>query len=136
MRKVVFILGCVTALASASTALAQAEGTVEVPRGLWETPLDAQGIKYHVRTRRCGRALCGRVERAKNRRGFDTPSNAVGDKVLWEMQPQPDGSFTGEFRDSHANRLLNSRVALQGNILAVNACDSNTCTHSTWKRLR
>lgn len=120
----------------AGAAFAQAEGTVEVPRGLWETPLDAQGVKYHVRTRRCGRALCGRVERAKNRRGFDTPSNAVGDKVLWEMQPQPDGSFFGELRDSRANRLLQSRVTPRGNKLLVDACDGEDCTSSTWVRLR
>lgn len=136
MRWAVMVLGFWIATGAATGAHAQDGGMIEVPRGLWETPVDLQGVKFHVRTRPCGRALCGRVERAKNRRGFDTPSNAVGQKVLWEMQPQPDGSFFGEIRDSRANRLLNSRVQLVGNRLRIRACDDSACVDSEWKRLR
>lgn len=119
-----------------SQAAAQREGTVEVPRGLWETEADASGVIFHVRTRRCGRSLCGRVERAKNRRGYDTPSNAVGDKVLWELRPQPDGSFFGEYRGPQARQYLKSRVEVVGRELRLDACNDDGCRKSVWMRLR
>ena len=115
---------------------AQQGGQIEVPRGLWETEPDALGVVLHVRTRRCGRALCGRVERAKNRRGYDTPSNAVGDKVLWEMRPQPDGSFFGEYRGPLANRYLKSRVQVFGREMVLQACDDESCRKLVWMRIR
>ncbi|NNK16168.1 MAG: hypothetical protein HKP51_04600 [Sulfitobacter sp.] len=115
---------------------AQQGEQIEVPRGLWETEPDALGVVLHVRTRRCGRALCGRVERAKNRRGYDTPSNAVGDKVLWEMRPQPDGSFYGEYRGPLANRYLKSRVQVFGREMVLQACDDESCRKLVWTRIR
>lgn len=118
-----------------SAAFAQAEGS-EIPRGLWETPPDANGVLFHVRTRRCGRALCGRVERAKNRRGFDTPSNAVGAKLLWEMRAQPDGSFFGEYRGPQARRYLSSRATVVGRELRLEVCNDEGCRDQIWMRIR
>jgi uncharacterized protein (DUF2147 family) len=120
----------------ASAAWAQEGGQTEVPRGLWETQPDVQGVVLHVRTRRCGRSLCGRVERAKNRQGYDTPSNAVGDKVLWEMRPQPDGSFWGEYRDHSAEQYLNSRAQVFGRDMRIEACNDTRCKSLVWKRIR
>tara|TARA_R110002094_G_scaffold91503_1_gene93700 strand:+ start:3853 stop:4188 length:336 start_codon:yes stop_codon:yes gene_type:complete len=36
----------------------------DVPLGLWQSSPDASGLVVHVRTKPCGRALCGRIERA------------------------------------------------------------------------
>lgn len=119
-----------------SAGWAEGEGQAEVPRGLWQTEPDSLGVILHVRTRRCGRALCGRVERAKNRRGYDTPSNAVGDKVLWELRPQADGSFLGEFRDSMARQYLDTRVEVRGREMFLRACDNQECRALTWTRIR
>lgn len=120
----------------APAAYAQSEGKAEVPRGLWQGMADVQGISFHVRTRRCGRALCGRVERVKNRRGFDAPSNAVGQKVLWELKPQADGSFLGEYRDGAGNAWMDTRVNLRGNALSLRICNGSDCRDENWKRLR
>lgn len=130
------VFAAIIAVWLAPMALAQSEGQAEVPRGLWQGAADLQGISFHVRTRRCGRALCGRVERVKNRRGFDAPSNAVGQKVLWELRPQPDGSFLGEFRDGTGNAWLDTRVELRGNALRLRICNGNKCRDESWKRLR
>lgn len=130
------IFGVAIFVALAGSAAAQQEGHAEIPRGLWETPLDATGVLFHVRTRRCGRALCGRVERAKNRRGYDTPSNAVGDKFIWNMRPHPDGSFFGEYRDPQANSYSKSRVNVVGKELRLEACNDNGCRKEVWKRIR
>lgn len=130
------ILLIVMALGAATPALAQAEGQIEVPRGLWETEPDANGVILHVRTRRCGRALCGRIERAKNRRGYDTPSDAVGEKVLWDLQPRPDGSFLGEFHGPRARRYPQTRVEVMGRQMRLEACNGTECRALTWTRIR
>ncbi|MEW9921361.1 hypothetical protein AB2B41_17255 [Marimonas sp. MJW-29] len=132
LRRVILL----AALCLPSAALAQAEGQIEVPRGLWETEPDFAGVILHVRTRRCGNALCGRVERAKNRAGFDAPSNAVGDKVLWEMRAQPDGSFFGEYRGPRAHRYLQSRATVVGRELRLEVCDEEKCSAQVWQRIR
>lgn len=124
------------ALAFGQPDAAQAEGAAEVPLGLWRTGPDDLGVVLHVRTRRCGRALCGRVERAKNRRGHDTPSEAVGEKLLWELRPQADGSFLGEFRDARGAVYPLSRLEMAGKVLRLRACDAAQCREHHWTRLR
>ena len=131
--RLAFMMAC---LLMAKSVAAEGDGPAEVPRGLWQTEADRSGVIFHVRTRRCGRALCGRVERAKNRQGYDTPSNAVGAKVLWEMRPQPDGSFFGEYRGPQADRYLSSRVTTSGKELRLKACNEEGCEARTWVLLR
>ncbi|MBD3663799.1 hypothetical protein [Sulfitobacter aestuariivivens] len=122
--------------AFAGPALAQSDDQTEIPLGLWETKPDRSGIVFHIRTKRCGRALCGRVERVKDRRGFDTPSNAVSSEVLLGLRPRPDGSFVGEVRGTEGQRYPEAWVTLQGNLLVVRACEAADCAKATWKRLR
>ena len=116
--------------------LAQSDSQTEVPRGLWETPLSEAGIRFHVRTKRCGSALCGRVERVKDRRGYDTPSTMVGQKVLWDLKPQPDGSFLGKMVDSQGNWLSETRIEARSGKLHLRACGDDGCQDLVWKRLR
>lgn len=130
------VMAALVAVWLAPAAYAQSEGHAEVPRGLWQAQANVQGVSFHVRTRRCGRALCGRVERVKNRRGFDAPSNAVGQMVLWELSPQADGSFMGEYRDGAGNAWMNTRVEVRGNALQLRICEGSDCRGESWKRLR
>jgi hypothetical protein len=120
----------------ASGIAAQEGGQGEVPRGVWQTEPDSLGVVLLVRTRACGSALCARVQRAKNRAGYDAPSDAVGQKVFWAMKPQPDGSFFGEYRDARAQRFLQSRVEVFGRKLRLRACDKTACRETTWKLVR
>jgi uncharacterized protein (DUF2147 family) len=120
----------------AAVASAAAEEAAEVPLGLWQTEPDQIGVVLLVRTRSCGRALCARVERAKNRRGYDAPSDAVGQQVLWSMKPQPDGAFFGEYRDTAANRYPESRVEVSGKKLRLLLCNDQGCGQSLWTRVK
>lgn len=127
----------ILALAFAGLAeVAEATGRGEVPLGLWQTEPDTLGVVLWVRTRACGQALCARVERAKNRRGIDAPSNAVGQQVFWSMRPRPDGAFVGEYRDRAANRFLNARVVVTGNRLRLESCDNSGCRDVEWIRVK
>lgn len=108
---------------------------IEPPRGLWQTTPDARGHVYHVRTRPCGRGLCGRIERVKNRRGIDTPSNAVSHQILRNLRPQTDGSFLGAFAVPGLGDV-ETKVMVDGNALQLESCQQDACETVRWKRLR
>ncbi len=116
--------------------LAQEGEQAEIPRGLWATEPDQLGIVLWVRTRSCGRALCGRVERAKNRAGYDAPSNAVGQLTLVKLKPQADGSFLGEYVDRNALQYRTSRVEVAGRRLRLEACNADGCSDKVWTRVK
>ncbi len=122
------IVAAVAGLAGAAHA--------EVPLGLWKSDPDATGLVVHVRTKPCGPALCGRIERAKDRRGYDTPSTVVGRKMLWDMQAQPDGSYAGRIWEPVGNRMMQARMQVQGNTMRLNNCDGEDCREVIWTRLR
>jgi uncharacterized protein (DUF2147 family) len=117
---------------SAAASMARSD----VPLGLWESTPDASGLVVHVRTKACGRALCGRIERAKDARGYDTPSNSVGRKMIWDMIAQPDGSYQGKIWETDSNRMLVARIKVQGNQMQMNNCDGAACREVVWNRLR
>lgn len=70
-----------------SVACAGFSGPVgaDVVEGVWKSAPDRNGLVVHVRAKPCRSALCGTVERAKDRRGYDTRSTAVGKRVFWDM---------------------------------------------------
>ena len=118
-------------------ALAQEGNPSEVPLGLWRATPDARGIVFHVRTRQCGAALCGRVERVKNAKGYDAPSNAVSSLVMRNLRAQPDGSFLGEMRGADGRSYPASRVQARGDTLDIALCKARSaCTREVWTRLR
>ncbi len=132
-KRVFLALSCAVL---AGPCLAQEGERVEPPRGLWQTEPDSLGVVFHVRTRNCGAALCARVERVKNRAGLDAPSDAVGEKVLWSLRSQADGSFFGEYRDSYGEIFPDSRVTVVGREMRLRACQSTTCQNVVWRRIR
>lgn len=115
---------------------AQEGSGAEIPRGLWATEPDQLGVVLWVRTRSCGRNLCGRVERAKNRGGYDAPSNVVGQLSLVKLRPQADGSFYGEYVDRNAEQFKRSRVEVIGRTLRLEACTKEACTDKVWMRVK
>ena len=108
---------------------------IEPPRGLWKTEADARGHVYHVRTKPCGKGLCGRIERVKNRRGIDTPSNAVSHPILQNLRPQSDGTFMGAFAVPGSGPV-DAVVRTDGNALQLESCLGDECKTLRWKRLR
>ena len=128
------MLGAVLALAAGA---AWAEGPdVAPPRGLWESPPDARGLVYHVRTKACGRALCGRIERVKDRRGVDAPSNAVSHRILDGLRPVAGGAFLGDLHWPGSDPVADVRVTPEGSALKVESCGDAGCAAARWKRLR
>jgi len=81
----------------------------DVVEGVWKSAPDVNGLVVHVRAKPCGPALCGTVERAKDRRGYDKRSTAVGKRVFWDMKPQPDGSYVGTLLEPSASKNIRRR---------------------------
>lgn len=127
-----FIPFVVLTVLCAAASVARAD----VPLGLWQSNPDASGLVVHVRTKPCGHALCGRIERAKDQRGYDTPSTAVGRKMLWDMAPQPDGTYAGQIWEPAQNRMLIAKMQVQGNTMRLRNCDGAACQDVVWTRLR
>ncbi|MGC1497342.1 MAG: DUF2147 domain-containing protein [Sulfitobacter sp.] len=126
----------ITFVLIAGMAAAASAARADVPLGLWKSNPDASGLVVHVRTKPCGPAVCGRIERAKDRRGYDTPSRAVGRKMLWDMTPQPDGSYQGKIWEPAANKMLVAKMQVQGNTMRLHNCDNAVCRDVVWTRLR
>lgn len=108
----------------------------DLPTGLWKSPPDSVGHVMHVRTRHCGPRLCGQVERMKDTRGFDTPSRAVGSKVLLDLSDQGDGSYVGKFWSADEGQLRTTRLRVRGNEMRLHNCAGITCREDVWTRIR
>ncbi len=121
-----------TIIVASFCTIAQAD----VPLGLWKSPPDETGMVMHVRTKSCGTALCGRVERAKDRRGYDTPSSVVGRKMLLDLRLRPDGGYEGQVWKPARNQLVPVIMQVEGNKLHLRNCDDAGCREDIWTRLR
>jgi len=110
--------------------------SADVVEGVWKSPPDRNGLVVHVRAKPCGSALCGTVERAKDRRGYDTRSTAVGKRVFWDMVQQPDGSYVGTLLEPSASEKFRAEMRVEGNAMRLSKCGDATCKELIWTRLR
>tara|TARA_R100001369_G_scaffold19742_8_gene35992 strand:+ start:775 stop:1167 length:393 start_codon:yes stop_codon:yes gene_type:complete len=108
----------------------------DVVEGVWKSTPDVNGLVVHVRAKPCGPALCGTVERAKDRRGYDTRSTAVGKRVFWDMKPQPDGSYVGTLLGTSASEMRKATMLVHGNAMRLQTCIGDACNEMIWTRLR
>ena len=108
----------------------------DVVEGVWKSAPDVNGLVVHVRAKPCGPALCGTVERAKDRRGYDKRSTAVGKRVFWDMKPQPDGSYVGTLLEPSASKKHKAKMLVDGNAMRLQSCTGNACDEMIWTRLR
>ncbi|MEH6644068.1 hypothetical protein [Sulfitobacter sp.] len=108
----------------------------DVSIGLWQSPPDARGIVLQVRTRPCGQAICGQVERVNNRQGYDAPSRDVGRPVLVNLVPEVDGGFAGQVWEPLVNRMMSVRMQVEGNLMRFQNFHESDCRNEVWRRVR
>jgi uncharacterized protein (DUF2147 family) len=108
----------------------------DVVEGVWKSTPDVNGLVVHVRAKACGQALCGVVERAKDRRGYDKKSTAVGKRVFWDMVEQPDGTYEGTLIEPSGFKLQQAKMMVEGNAMHLVRCAGATCDEVIWTRLR
>tara|TARA_R110000796_G_scaffold45616_46_gene110510 strand:- start:1910 stop:2302 length:393 start_codon:yes stop_codon:yes gene_type:complete len=108
----------------------------DVVEGVWRSKPDQNGLVIHVRAKPCGTALCGTVERAKDRNGYEKRSSAVGKRVFWDMKPQADGSYVGTFLEPSASKKHIATILVNGNAMMLHKCADGQCDEIIWTRLR
>lgn len=128
VRNILISLSLVVGLATPAAA--------DWPVGLWQSTPDRTGAFVHVRTKPCGEGICGKVERAKNRLGYDRPSNLVGRRMVLGMQPQPDGTYLGRVWEPEGNRVLSARMRVEGDQMSFENCEGGACRTVIWTRVR
>lgn len=106
------------------------------PVGLWQTAPNLRGDVVHVRAKLCGASICGRIERAKDRRGYDRPSSFVGRRMLFNLTAQQDGSYLGDIWEPELNRIVSARMRVSGDRMYVRGCDDMQCRDVVWTRVR
>ena len=127
-KKLIILSACIAGFVTPVSA--------DVVEGVWKSAPDLNGLVVHVRAKPCGDALCGTVERAKDRRGYDTRSTAVGKRVFWDMVRQPDGSYVGTLLEPSASQVHTATMLVDGNALHLQKCKGASCDEVVWTRLR
>ena len=108
----------------------------DMVEGVWKSAPDINGLVVHVRAKQCGPALCGIVERAKDRRGYDKKSTAVGKRVFWDMVQQPDGTYAGNLLEPSGSKRKQATMLVDGNAMRLVKCSGMDCDEVTWTRLQ
>ncbi len=123
-------------LYSAFCAIISIPAQADVVEGVWKSAPDINGLVVHVRAKPCGLAVCGVVERAKDRRGYDKRSSSVGRRVFWDMVQQPDGTYVGALLEPSATQIQQAKMRVDGNAMRLVKCQDNACKEMIWTRLR
>lgn len=105
--------------------------------GMWKTQPDDNGNFGHVEIGTCGPTICGVIRKAFNASGAERPSDNIGKRMIWDMQPKGDGTYRGgKIWAPDRNKTYNSRMSLAGNQLEVSGCVLGICRGQTWRRVQ
>ncbi len=104
------------------------------PEGVWLTPPDQKGQYAHVVTHRCGKGLCGTIERTYDASGKRITTPNVGVRVFWDMVPDGD-EYTGRAYVPAHRREYAARMKVQGRSMEVKGCLGPVCQSQIWRRV-
>lgn len=126
---------CLVLIAAAVPALGSAQ---TVLTGQWKNPKGS----VIVRLTPCGNAICGVVidatEHAKETARKGGTPNLIGTRILSDLRPAGDGSFTGQAFDPKRNIHAAATVRLVSrDSLAVRGCAvlGLVCMEQLWTRI-
>ena len=122
---------------AAALMLVAGTAVADPVEGLWRTQPDDNGNVGHVEIYACDAALCGVIRRALDGSGADRPSDNIGKRMIWDMQAQGDGRYSGgKIWAPDRDKTYNSRMMLSGDALEVSGCVLGICRSQDWTRLR
>jgi uncharacterized protein (DUF2147 family) len=106
--------------------------------GTWQTSKDDNGNFGHIEVGMCGSAVCGTLVRAYNGAGeqIDTPN--VGRQIIWDMEPNGDGTYGGgKVYSPDRDKTYSSKMTLAGDRLNVKGCVLGICRDGgKWARVK
>lgn len=103
--------------------------------GLWQTEPD-EGAYAVIRFAPCGAKICGTIARTFKAGGEYVSANK-GRALVWDMEPQGDGSYrNGQIWQPSTDRIYSSKMALEGDRLKVSGCVGPFCKKQVWARVK
>ena len=124
------LLGGIVAMAAGGAALA------DPVEGVWQTEPD-EGSYAHVQMAPCGPAICGTFLKTF-KEGGEYQSPNLGKKVVIDMMPNGDGSYSGQVWRPSNDKIYTGKMKLSGNSLAMSGCVMGglICSKQTWTRVK
>jgi len=129
MKKLV--LATVLTIAGAGAALA------DPVFWTWKTIPDDNGNSGLIEVAACGSKICGTLVKSFGPDGKEINSPNTGKKIIWDMQADGDGKYSGgKVRSPDRDKTYKSRLELKGSSLAVKGCILGICRDGgTWSRV-
>jgi len=105
--------------------------------GTWKTAPDDNGDFGHIQVGACGSKICGTLVKSFDSSGAETLSPSIGKKIIWDMEAQGDGSYSGgKIWSPDRDKTYKSKMTLSGSKLAVEGCVMMICRDGgTWSRV-
>lgn len=101
--------------------------------GKYRSLADKNGISYNVQLNECGAKICGLITKAFDGSGAAVASDAIGKKMMWDMEPKGNGSYGGgKIFAPDTGKTYNSKMQIKGNSLKVSGCIGPICRGQTW----
>ena len=127
-----------TWIAAGAAALMMAGAAMADPvLGTWQTGKDDNGNYGHIKVVKCGAAICGTLVKSFSSDGSVLPSENTGRQIIWDMQPDGGGAYSGgKVYSPDRDKTYNSKMSLKGNKLSVSGCVLGICRDGgTWTRV-
>ena len=126
------ILGAIFGLGLASSAFA-----ADPVHGTWMTAPDDNGNTGHILVAACGSKICGTLVDSFNSSGAGMASDNIGKKIIWDMEADGGGSYSGgQIWSPDRDKTYKSKMQLSGDELTVQGCVMFICRDGgVWKRV-
>ena len=124
-------------LAALAVSLATPALAADPVVGLFKTQPGDDGGYGHVEIFECEDRICGVLQAAFNGDGEPVASDAVGKRMIWDMQAKGDGEYRrGKIWAPDRDKTYNSKMDLSGDTLEVSGCVLVICRAQTWTRVK
>lgn len=105
--------------------------------GVWQTKPDDNGNFGHIEMASCGANVCGTITKAYDGAGSPVSSANIGKKIVWDMTPKGDGTYSGgKIWAPDRDKTYKSKMALNGDTLKVEGCVIGICRGQVWARVQ
>ncbi|WP_349677692.1 DUF2147 domain-containing protein [Haematobacter sp. UBA3484] len=106
-------------------------------QGAWLTQPDDNGHYGRVEIAPCGDRLCGTLTAAFGADGKSVPSDRIGKRIVWDMQPAGGGRYeNGQIFAPDRGKTYASKMSMAGDKLTVSGCVLILCRSQVWSRAK
>ena len=121
----------------AALALVATPSLADPVLGLYKTQPGDDGNYGHVQLYDCDGSVCGVIRAAFDSAGNALESDNIGKRMIWDMEAQGDGSYSGgKIWAPDRDKVYSSKMSLSGNNLEVSGCVLVVCRAQSWTKVQ